>query len=125
MALRTRALVLAHCCEPSLVQHRRGPGVGGAVLLDQVEARERDIELGPSANSRIMNSTESRPAQSLSALVLRDAVLHVDHVIADAEVAKVGDKGRGLRSLGLGRAATSASSERSLAPKTIRFASES
>ena len=36
------------------------------------------------------------------ALVLRDAVLDVDHVIADGEVAKVGDKGRGLRSLRLG-----------------------
>ena len=29
-----------------LVELRRGAGVGGAVLLDQVEARERDVELG-------------------------------------------------------------------------------
>ena len=36
------------------------------------------------------------------ALVLRDAVLHVHHVIADGEVAKIGDKRRRLRSLGLG-----------------------
>ena len=28
------------------VEHRRGPGVGGAIFLNQVEARERDVELG-------------------------------------------------------------------------------
>ena len=38
----------------------------------------------------------------LQALVLGDAVLDVDDVIADAEIAEVGDEGRGLRSLGHG-----------------------
>ena len=33
----------------------------------------------------------------LEALILRDAVLHVDDVVADAEIAEVGDKGGGLR----------------------------
>jgi hypothetical protein len=27
-----------------LVQHRRGPGIGRAILLDQVEPRERNVE---------------------------------------------------------------------------------
>ena len=32
----------------------------------------------------------------LQPLILRDAVLDVDHVIADGEIAKIGDEGRGL-----------------------------
>ena len=52
-------------------------------------------------------------------------MLDVDDVVADGEVAEVGDEGGGLRfgALGTGRAATSASSERSFAPKMTRFAS--
>ena len=46
MALRTRALVLAHCCDAQPIEHRRRTGVGRTVLLDQVEPRERNVELG-------------------------------------------------------------------------------
>ena len=109
-----------------LVQYRRGPGIGGAVFLDQVEARERHVEARGSANSRIMNSTFEAILHDLfQAVVAGDAVLDVDNVVADGEVAEVGDEGGGLRlgRLGSGRAATSASSERSLAPKRMRFAS--
>ncbi len=85
------------------VEHRRGPGVGGAVFLNQVEARERNVELG--ALGELENHEldgEAVLRDLLEPLVLRDAVLHVDHVVADAEIAEVGDEGRGLRSLGIG-----------------------
>ena len=85
------------------VEHRRGSGVGGAIFLDQIEARERNVELG--ALGEFQNHELDREAvlrDLFQALILRDAVLHVHHVVADAEIAKVGDKGRGLRSFGLG-----------------------
>ena len=51
-------------------------------------------------------------------VVAGDAVLDVDDVVADGEVAEVGDEGGGFGfSAAAGRAVTSASSERSCAPK--------
>ncbi len=80
-----------------------GTGVGGAVFLDQVEAREGDVELG------LLGEFENHEFDGeavlhdfFQALVLGDAVLDVDDVVADWEVAKVGDEGRGLGALGLG-----------------------
>ena len=50
-----------------------------------------------------MNSTE-RPSCTdfFEALILRDAVLDVDDVVADGEVAEVGDEGGGFGFLRLG-----------------------
>ena len=81
-----------------LVQLRRGAGVGAAVLLDQVEPRERDVELGLVGELQ-NHELERRLAVLLDlaqAAVARDAVLDVDDVVADGEVAEVGDEGRGL-----------------------------
>ncbi len=85
------------------VEHRRGAGVGGTVFLNEIEARERDVELG------LLGEFENHEFDGeavlhdfFEALVLRDAVLDVDDVVADGEVAEVGDEGRGLGALGLG-----------------------
>ena len=86
-----------------LVELRRGSGVGGAVLLDEVEARERDVELG------LVGELEDHQFERRLAVlfdhsqtaVLRDAVLDMHDVVADGEVAEVGDEGGGL---GLGAA---------------------
>ena len=58
--------------------------------------------LASSANSRIISSSGDRRAVRLlvddaQATVAGDAVLDVDDVIADGEIAEVGDKGRRLR----------------------------
>ena len=45
IAFLTRALVFCHCLGAELVELRRRAGVGAAILLDQVEAGEGDIEL--------------------------------------------------------------------------------
>ena len=85
------------------VEDGRGTGVGGAVFLDQVEAREGDVELG------LLGEFENHEFDGeavlhdfFQALVLGDAVLDVDDVVADGEVAEVGDEGGGLGALGLG-----------------------
>ena len=101
--LRHAGLGLGPLLRAEPVQHGRGAGVGGAILLNQVEARERHVELG------LLGEFENHELDGeavlhdlLQALVLRDAVLDVDDVVADGEVAKVGDESRGLRSLRLG-----------------------
>ncbi len=86
-----------------LVEDGRGAGVGGAIFLDQIEARERDVKLG--LLGELENHEFDREAvlhDLPQALVLRDAVLDVDDVVADGEIAEVGDKGGGLGALGLG-----------------------
>ena len=109
-----------------LVQHRRRPGVGGAVLLDQVEPGERHIEprvFGELEHHEL--DVEAVLLDLLQAVVAADAVLDVDDIVADREIAEVRDEGCGLRlgARGHGRAATSASSERSFAPMMMSFAS--
>ncbi len=106
-----------------LVELRRGAGVGGAVLLDEVEASERDVELG------LVGELEDHQLErrlvvlfdDAQAAVAGDAVFDVDDVVADGEVAEVGDEGGGLWiCCGVtGRAVTSASSVRSCAPKRM------
>ena len=85
------------------VQHRRGAGIGRAVFLDQVEPSERNVELG-SLGEFQDHELDRKPVllDLLQALVLRDAMLHMNDVVADAEIAKVRDKGRGLRFPGNG-----------------------
>ena len=80
-----------------LVQDGRGAGVGGAIFLDEVEARERDVELG------LLGEFEDHEFDGEAVLhdffqaqILRDAVLDVDDIVADGEVAEVGDEGGGL-----------------------------
>ena len=46
MAFLTRALVFCQAWVPSLLSCGSGAGVGAAVLLDEVEAGERDVEFG-------------------------------------------------------------------------------
>ena len=85
------------------VEHRGGAGVGGAVFLDQVKARERDVELGLLGEFQDHELDRERVLHDFfEALILRDAVLDVDDIVADGEVAKIGDEGRGLRALRLG-----------------------
>ena len=82
-----------------LVELRRGSGIGGAVLLDQVEAGERDVKLG------LVGELEDHQLErrlvvlfdDAQAAVPGDAVLDVDDVVADGEVAEVGDEGGGFR----------------------------
>ena len=80
------------------VEGGRGAGVGGAVLLDEVEAGERDVEFG------LVGELEDHEFEGrlvvlvdhAQATVLGDAVLDVDDVIADGKVAEVGDEGGGF-----------------------------
>ena len=97
MAFFTRALVLAQAVPP----RRLSGGLDAftrAILLDQVQARERNVELGRlgklqhhvfTGNLALLNFLEP--------LIHADAVLHVDHKVAHGEVAEVRHEGRGLR----------------------------
>ncbi len=98
MAFLTRALVFCQVWVPSLLSCGAGPVSRGAVLLDEVETGERDVELG------LVGELEDHEFERrgvvlfdhAEAAVLRDAVLDVDDVVADGEVAEVGDEGGGL-----------------------------
>ncbi len=80
------------------VELGRGAGVGGAVLLDEVEARERDVEFG------FVRELEDHEFEwwrvvffdDAEAAVAGDAVFDVDYVVAYGEVAEVGDEGGGF-----------------------------
>ena len=86
-----------------LVELGRGAGVGRPIFLDEVETGERNIELGLIRELQdhqferrlvvLFNDSQSA--------VARDAVLDVDDVVADGEVAEVGDEG-GRFGLGAG-----------------------
>ena len=80
------------------VELRRGPGVGAAILLDQVEARKRDVKLG--LVGKLKDHEFERRLVMLfddaQTAVTGDAVLDVNDVIADSQIAKVGDKCGGL-----------------------------
>ncbi len=85
------------------VEDGRGTGVGGTVFLDEIEAGERDVELGGFGEFENHEfDGEAVLHDFFEALVLRDAVFDVDDIVADGEVAEVGDEGRGLGALGLG-----------------------
>ena len=86
-----------------LVQHRRRTGVGGTIFLDEVEARERDVELG------LLGEFEDHELDGkailhdfFQALILRDAVFDVDYVVTDGEVAEVGEERSSFGFLWLG-----------------------
>ena len=82
-----------------LVELRRGAGVGRAIFLDEVEAREGNVELG------LVGELEDHEFErrcvvffdDAQAAVAGDAVLDVDDVISDGEIAEVGDEGGRLR----------------------------
>ena len=98
MAFLTRALVFCQACVPSLLSSGAGPVSLRAVFLDEVEAGERDVELGLVSELED-HQLQRRLAMLLNdaqAAVLRDAVFDVDHIVADGEVAEVGDEGGGL-----------------------------
>ena len=85
-----------------MVQYRLGP-FRRTVLLHQVETRQRDIKTRAFG---IFQQHEFRVAVALvdflQPLVLPDAVLDVDHVVANLQVAEIGEKCRSLRFLTLG-----------------------
>ena len=97
MAFLTRALVFCQACVPSLLRSGAG-GLAAAIFLDEVEAGERDVELG------LVGELEDHQLQrrlaglinDAQAAVLRDAVFDVNHVVTYGEVAEVGDEGGGL-----------------------------
>ena len=95
------AFVLAHGCGAEVVEHRLR-AFRRTILLHQVEPRERNIQ--PRAFGELQQH-ELRGAVALidflQPLVLPDAVLDVDHVIADLQIAEVGEKRRDLRLLPL------------------------
>src|SRR3954467_12415341 len=81
------------------MREHRSRAFGGAVFLDEIEARERNVELrafGVLQHHELSSGFVLRDL--LQAEVLADAVLHVHNVIADGEVAEVGEKVCGLRS---------------------------
>ncbi len=84
------------------IQHRLH-AFGRAILLHQVEPRERDIQ--PRAFGVFQHHELGGAAvflrNLLQPLVLADAMLDMHHVIADGEIAKVGEEGRDLRLLPL------------------------
>ena len=84
-----------------MVQYRLGP-FRRTVLLHQVKTRQRDIQARALG---VFEQHEFRVAVALvnllQSLVLADAVLDVDDVVADLQVAEIGEKRRGLRLLAL------------------------
>ena len=79
------------------VEHGRGASVGGAVFLDEVEAREGHVETG------LIGELEDHELDGDAVLlnlfeadVTADAVLDMDDVVADGEVAEVGYEGGGF-----------------------------
>ena len=84
------------------IQYRLHP-FGGAVLLHQVQPGEWDIQartLGVLQDHEFGGSTVFL-RNLLQTLVLADAMLDMHHVIADGEIAKVGEEGRDFRLLPL------------------------
>ena len=110
------------------VQHRLH-ALRRAVLLHQVEARERHVE--PRALGVLQHHELGGGAvflrNFLQPLVLADAVLDVHHVIADREIAEVGEKRRHLRLLPLRTRPAKLPARRTdrATPNRTRFASGS
>ena len=84
------------------IQHRRRSRIRRAILLNQVQTSQRNIQL--SLFGKLKNhELDRKPVlhNLLQPLVLRNTVLDVNHVIADTQVAEIGDKRRSLRPLRL------------------------
>ena len=80
-----------------LVQHRLWAGVCRAIFLDQIEARERHIEprlLGELQHHEL--NGEAILLYLFEADIATDAVLDMNYIVADGEIAEVGDECRGL-----------------------------
>ena len=101
MALRTRALVFAQAARAQMIQYRLR-AFRRTIFLHQVEPRQRHIQ--PRALG-IFEQHEFRVAVALvdflQSLILPDAVLDVDDVVADLQVAEIGEECGGLRLLPL------------------------
>ena len=84
-----------------MTQRWLGP-FGRTVFLDQVEARERDVEARAFG---VFEQHELGVAVALidffQALILADAVFDVDDVVSDLQVAEVGEEGGDFRLLAL------------------------
>ena len=82
-----------------LVQLRRRPRIRRTILLNQVQARQRNVKF------RIVREVKNhqlqrgliRLLQHAQPLVLRNPVLHVNDIVADSEIAEVRNKRRRLR----------------------------
>ena len=101
MALRTRALVFRPRRRAQMIQ-RRLRALRRAVFLNQVETRQRNVEaraLGVFQQHEL--SVAVALIDFLQPLILSNAVLDVDDVIADLQIAKVGKERRHLRLLPL------------------------
>jgi len=87
-----------------MTQDRLG-AFGGAIFLNQVEARERDIEAcGVGEFEEHEFGRTIAVIDFLQALILANAMFDVDDVVSDLEVAEVGKKcgDFGFGSLGTG-----------------------
>ncbi len=88
-------------CRAEMTQHRLG-AFRRAVFLNQVEARQRNVE---ARGVGVFEQHEFGSAVALvdffQALVLPDAVLDVDDVVADLQIAEVGEKRGDFRFLPL------------------------
>ena len=98
---------------------------GGAILLHQIQSRERDVELRALG---ILEQHELGVAVALvdlfQSLILPNSVLHVNNVVADLQIAEIREKCRGLRFLPLRpRHDRVRFVERSRVPKTASAAS--
>ena len=79
---------------------RRPCAFRGPIFLNQVEPRERDVQLGcfgKFEQHELARGVTLR--EFLQSLVLRDAMFDVDDIIADDKVAKVREEGRNFRLL--------------------------
>ena len=90
-----------------MTQNRLG-AFGGAIFLHQIEARERNVEAsGFGEFEQHEFGGAIAVVDFFQALILADAVLDVDDVVADLEIAEVGEEGgdfgfRALRTRGYG-----------------------
>jgi len=79
------------------IQHRGGAGIGRAVLLNQVQPGERDVE--PRLLGKLQHHEFHLDAVLLNLPqphVAGDAMLHVHYVIAYRQIAKIRDEGSRL-----------------------------
>ena len=99
----TRDLVRSQVTPPSRSRPGRRAFAGAAIFLDQIQARERDVELGV---ARVFEQHEVALVVALRDLARAqesaDAVRFVDHVIAGLQIRHVGGEGGELRFGGAG-----------------------
>jgi hypothetical protein len=92
MAFFTRVLAFSHVAPPRRVE---GRARAAGVLLDQVEARDRDEQLVVARVAQLQELLRlvGPDGHLLQADELADAVVHVDDQVAHLQIAKVGEEG--------------------------------